>query len=84
MDLSDVSTSIVEGYNNKLRQKLSRLGRKVASFSKTVEGTVMALNLFQFVSNFMDIKEGQTPIMREGLFEKPWTEHDFLNYHFQL
>lgn len=84
VDLSDVSTSIVEGYNNKLRQKLSRLGRKVASFSKTVEGTVMALNLFQFVSNFMDIKEGQTPIMREGLFEKPWTEHDFLNYHFQL
>ena len=84
VDLSDVSTSVVEGYNNKLRQKLSRLGRKVASFSKTVEGMIMALNIFQFVSNFMDIKDGQTPMMREGLFKKPWTEDDFLNYHFQL
>ena len=84
VDLSDVSTSVVEGYNNKLRQKLSRLGRKVASFSKTVEGMIMALNIFQFVSNFMDIKDGQTPMMREGLFKKSWTEDDFLNYHFQL
>ena len=84
VDLTDVSTSIVEGYNNKLRQKLSRLGRKVASFSKTVEGMVMALNIFQFVSNFTDIKGGQTPIMREGLSEKPWIEDDFLKYHFQL
>lgn len=32
----------------------------------------------------MDIKDGQTPMMREGLFKKPWTEDDFLNYHFQL
>jgi len=84
VDLSDVSTSVVEGYNNKLRQKLSRLGRKVASFSKTVEGMIMALNIFQFVSNFMDIKNGQTPMMREGLFKKPWTGDDFLNYHYQL
>ena len=84
IDLSDITTSVVEGYNNKLRQRLSRLGRKVASFSKTVEGMVMALNIFQFVSNFMDIKDDQTPIMREGLSEKPWTEEDFLNYHFQL
>ena len=44
----------------------------------------MALNIFQFVSNFTDIKRGQTPIMREGLSEKPWFEDDFLKYHFQL
>ena len=84
VDLSNISTSVVEGYNNKLRQKMSRLGRKVASFSKTGEGLVMALNIFQFVSNFMDIKDGQTPLMREGLVEKPWNEDNFLTYHFQL
>ena len=44
----------------------------------------MSLNIFQFVSNFMDIKKGETPMMREGITEEPWTEDMFLNYHYQL
>jgi IS1 family transposase/transposase-like protein len=83
-DFYNISTSIVEGMNNKLRQKVSRLGRKVSSFSKTTEGMLMSLNIFQFVSNFMDIKNGRTPMMAEGITDRPWTSEMFLNYHHQL
>jgi IS1 family transposase/transposase-like protein len=83
-DLSKISTSIVEGMNNKLRQKLSRLGRKVSSFSKTTLGMLMSLNIFQFVSNFMDIKNGLTPMMAEEITDRPWTVDMFLNYRHQL
>jgi len=31
-----ISTSVVEGYNNKIRQRISRFGRKTSSFSKSV------------------------------------------------
>lgn len=83
-DLSKISTSIVEGMNNKLRQKLSRLGRKVSSFSKTTAGMLMSLNIFPFVSNFMDAKNGLTPMMAEGITEIPWSVDMFLNYRHQL
>jgi len=83
-DLSNISTSVVEGINNKLRQKVSRLGRKVSSFSKTIGGMVMALNIFQFISNFIDVKNGQTPMMAEGITDKPWTAEMFLRYTHQL
>ena len=83
-DLDNISTSVVEGMNNKLRQKLSRLGRKVSSFSKTIEGMLKSLNIFQFVSNFMDQKKGLTPMMAEGITDRPWTVEMFLSYHHQL
>lgn len=50
--VSSISTSVVEGYNNKIRQRLSRFGRKTASFSKKTQGFIAALNIFQFVHNF--------------------------------
>lgn len=51
-----ISTSVVEGYNNKIRQRLSRFGRKTVSFSKTVHDYIASLNIFQFVYNFIEIK----------------------------
>jgi hypothetical protein len=42
------------------------------------------LDLFQFVSNFIDAKEGMTPTMREGITDHIWTWREFLTYHFQL
>jgi hypothetical protein len=35
--VSSISTSVVEGYNNKIRQRLSKFGRKIASFSKKLK-----------------------------------------------
>ena len=84
-EVSSISTSIVEGYNNKIRQRLSRFGRKTASFSKKFIGYIMALNIFQFVHNFIDVKlNHQSPAMLESITDHIWNRSEFLSYHVQL
>lgn len=76
--------SLAERYNNEIRQRISRCVRKTASFSKTIVAHTRAMDLFQFVSNFIDVKGGTTPAMREGITDHVWTWREFLTYHFQL
>jgi len=72
-DISSISTSVVEGYNNKIRQRLSCFGRKTASFSKKVRGYITTLNISQFVHNFIDIKYNcQSPTMLESVTDHLW------------
>jgi IS1 family transposase len=85
MKLGEISTSIVEGYNNKIRQRLSRFVRRTASFSKTLIGYKASMDLFQFVNNFIEIKkEKKTPAMIEGVTNFVWGWEQFLNHHLQL
>jgi IS1 family transposase len=84
-DVSSISTSNVEGYNNKIRQRLSRFGRKTASFSKNIFGYIASLNIFQFVHNFIEIKnERQSPAMMESVTDHLWNWSEFLCHHVQL
>ena len=83
-EIEAISTSIVEGYNNKIRQRLSRFGRKTAAFSKKIMPCIAVLNVFQFVSNFIEDKGGETPAMKEGITDHVWTWREFLTYHIQL
>lgn len=80
--MASISTSIVESINIKIRQNKSRIGRKADSVSKSEEGMEAALSTFQFVTNFMDIKNGKTPMMIKGTTDKPWNNIMFLNYHY--
>jgi len=73
-----ISTSNVEGYNNKIRQRLSRFGRRTAAFSKRIVACIAALNVFQFVSNFIEGKGGETPAMKEGITDHIWTWWEIL------
>lgn len=84
--ISSISTSIVEGYNNKIRQRVSRFVRKTASFSKSVSSCINALDLFQFVNNFIDLKKNKrkTPAMIEKISDHIWTWGEFLSHHIQL
>jgi len=84
--ICSISTSIVEGYNNKIRQRISRFARKTASFSKSVFSCINALNLFQFVNNFIDLKKNnlKTPAMIEKISDHVWTWGEFLSHHIQL
>ncbi len=82
--LASISTSVVEGYNNKIRQRISRFVRKTASFSKTIMGHVRAMDRILFANNFFDVKEGVTPAMQEGITDRVWTWPEFLTYHYQL
>lgn len=84
-DVTSISTSIVEGYNNKIRQRLSRFGRKTASFSKNIRGYITSLNIFQFVHNFIEIKnDRQSPAMLESITDHLWNWREFLSHHVQL
>lgn len=84
-EIESISTSVVEGYNNKIRQRLSRFARKTASFSKRVSGYVTSLNIFQFIHNFIDLKcDHQTPAMLESVTEHRWNWHEFLSHHVQF
>ena len=81
-EITSISTSVVEGYNNKIRQRISRFVRKTASFSKTIGGHIRAMDIFQFASNFIEPKNGMTPAMREGITDRIWTWKELLTYHF--
>ena len=84
-DISTISTSIVEGYNNKIRQRLSRFGRKTVAFSKRVKGYLASLNIFQFVHNFIETNiNRQSPAMIENITDHLWNWNEFLNHHVQL
>jgi len=76
--------SIIEKVSMNLLIKGEFFSAETGENLTAIDKMIMALNIFQFVSNFKDIKNGQTPMMRERLFKKSWTEDDFLNYHFQL
>ena len=79
-----ISTLIIEGFNNKIRQRISRFGRKTASFTKKITAYIGALNMVQFMSNVIDAKKSTTPAMREGVTDHVWTWGEFLNYSIQL
>lgn len=83
-EISKISTSVVEGYNNKIRPRISRFGRKKASFSKKIVSYVGALNIFQFMNNFIDAKQGRTPAMKEGMTDHVWIWREYLTCHIQL
>jgi len=85
-----ISTSVVEGYNNKIRQRSTPFGRKTAAFSKLLVSHIGKLNVFVFVNNFIDkkreriglniIKE-RTPAMIEGIESHIWTWRKFIAYN---
>jgi hypothetical protein len=88
-DMADIkiSTSVVEGYNNKIRQRISCFGRKTASFSKSLRSHIAKINTFQFANNFIETKmerdglkvmKTRTPAMIEGIEDHVWTWSKFL------
>jgi len=82
-----ISTSVVEGYNNKMRQRIAPFVRKTAAFSKSLKSHVARINVFIFANNFIEkkrewnglkkIKE-RTPAMIEGIATYVWTWREFL------
>jgi len=82
-----ISTSVVEGYNNKMRQKITFFVRKTAAFSKSKQSFIARINIFKFANNFIDLKmeriglktiKMRTPAMIEGIADHAWTWKEFL------
>lgn len=77
-EIESISTSVFEGYNNKIRQRLSRFTRKTALYSKQKFGYINSMNIFQFINSFIDIKlVHQTPAMLERVTDHHWNWSDF-------
>ena len=71
--ICSISTSIVEGYNNKIRQRIRRFVRKATSFSKSVSSCIDVSDLFQFVNNLIDLKKKRRkPAMIEKILDHVW------------
>jgi IS1 family transposase/transposase-like protein len=82
-----ISTSVVEGYNNKIRQRIACFVRKTAAFSKSMKSHIAKINIFQFANNFVELKmerngfkkeKKRTPAMIEGIENHVWTWKEFL------
>jgi IS1 family transposase len=82
-----ISTSVVEGYNNKMRQKIACFVRKTAAFSKLMQSHILNINIFKFYNNFIETKmerkwqkteKKRTPAMIEGIENHVWTWREFL------
>ena len=82
-----ISTSVVEGYNNKIRQRITCFVRKTAAFSKSIKSHIARMNIFQFENNFIGMKmerigliteKKRTPAMIEGIADHVWTWREFL------
>lgn len=82
-----ISTSVVEGYNNKIRQRITCFVRKTPAFSKSIESHIERLNIFKFANNFIEKKmerihlkmeKTRTPAMIEGIEDHVWTWKEFL------
>jgi hypothetical protein len=82
-----ISTSVVEGYNNKIRQRISCFVRKTTAFSKSLQSHIARMNIFKFVNNFIEEKmewkelkkvKLRTPAMIEGNENHAWSWREFL------
>ena len=72
----------VDGFCSKLRERISCFTRKARSFAKKKLCIEQRLEIFSVQHNFMEMKKGKTPAMKEGLIDKPLSWNTF--FHIRL
>lgn len=79
---ADIGITQVDGFCSKLRERISCFTRKARSFAKRKLCIEQRLEIFSIQHNFIEIKKGKTPAMKEGLQNKPLTWNTF--FHIRL
>ena len=77
MDKADIGITQVDGFCSKLRERISCFTRKARSFAKRKLCIEQRLEIFSVQHNFIEMKKGKTPAMKEGLHSKPLTWNTF-------
>lgn len=77
-----IAINQVDGFCSKLRERISCFTRKSRSFAKRKKSLEQRLEIFSIQHNFIEMKKGKTPAMKEGLFHKPLTWETF--FHIRL
>jgi hypothetical protein len=92
IDISEISTSLLERQNLTLRQDNNRVSRKTIGFSKKLKGLYYQMRLYCTHFNFCREHEGltkevgkgakykRTPSQECGITRKKWTLAELLNY----
>ena len=74
----------IDGFCSKLRERISCFTRKARSFAKRRQCIEERLEIFSVQNNFIEIKKGQTPAMKEGIINRKlnWSKilHRRLSY----
>ena len=60
----------IDGFCSKLRERISCFTRKARSFAKRRQCIEERLEIFSVQNNFIEIKKGQTPAMKEGIINR--------------
>ncbi|MBI2661511.1 hypothetical protein HYX09_04585 [Candidatus Woesearchaeota archaeon] len=81
-DLAEIGITQVDGFCSKLRERISCFTRKARSFAKRKLCIEQRLEIFSIQHNFIEVKKGKTPAMREGLQNQPLTWELF--FHIRL
>lgn len=70
IDKAEIGITQVDGFCSKLRERISCYTRKARSFAKRKLCIEQRLEIFSVQHNFMEMKKGKTPAMKEGLQSK--------------
>jgi|TARA_B100001964_G_scaffold230627_1_gene284338 hypothetical protein len=77
-----IAINQIDGFCSKLRERISCFTRKARSFAKRKSCIEQRLEIFSVQHNFIEMKKGKTPAMKEGLQSKPLTWETF--FHIRL
>ena len=70
----EISITQIDGFCSKLRERISCYTRKARSFAKRKLCIEQRLEIFSVQHNFIEMKKGKTPAMKEGLQSKSLTD----------
>jgi hypothetical protein len=73
----EIGITQIDGFCSKLRERISCFTRKARSFAKRKICIEQRLEIFSVQHNFMEMKKGKTPAMKEGLQSKYLTWETF-------
>ena len=84
VDRGDIGITQVDGFCSKLRERISCFTRKARSFAKRKLCIEQRLEIFSIQHNFIEVKKGKTPAMKEGLQSKPLTWEAFFQIRLSI
>lgn len=73
----EISITQIDGFCSKLRERISCYTRRARSFAKRKLCIEQRLEIFSVQHNFIEMKKGKTPAMKEGLQRKSLTWETF-------
>ena len=79
MPFNKIAINNVDGFCSKLRARIGCFVRKTRNFAKKRKQIANLLHITQTNHNFIEVKSGETPAMKEGLTDKAWSWNEIFN-----